>query len=53
MPKRAISDQQIEDCFEVLAELRPISNAASFWQGSGQWRARAISLLILVTLKGS
>ena len=23
MPKRAITDQQIEDCFEVLAELRP------------------------------
>ncbi len=23
MPKRAITDQQIEDCFDVLAELRP------------------------------
>ena len=30
MPKRAMTDQQIESCFEVLAELRPHLNKATF-----------------------
>ena len=30
MPKRAMTDQQIESCFEVLAELRPHLKKATF-----------------------